>query len=156
MKRPTTHLGNKELHSRHAVMIEGGSLPRAKVMDQTVFDRWLVCGKINLAQHKAAELLLELSSRGGMWPSAINLMGSGGGKKGSTVPFRAIGIGGMLSAVQKKFGWFHANILRVVIRHNKDVSDDALKFAAIQQSLNWISNEKMARVPNPLKKFKKV
>ena len=32
-------LGSPEVHQRHAVMIEGGTVPRARVMDQTLIDR---------------------------------------------------------------------------------------------------------------------
>ena len=31
-----TDLGTKEIYKRHAVMVEGGNMPRAKVMDQTL------------------------------------------------------------------------------------------------------------------------
>ena len=30
-----TDLGTNEIHKRHSVMIEGGKMPRAKVMDRT-------------------------------------------------------------------------------------------------------------------------
>ena len=37
-------LGSPEVHQRHAVMIEGGTVPRARVMDQTLIDRYLIDG----------------------------------------------------------------------------------------------------------------
>ena len=38
-----TDLGTNEIHKRHSVMI-GGKMPRAKVMDQTLIDRYLIDG----------------------------------------------------------------------------------------------------------------
>ena len=43
-----TDLGTNEIYKRHSVMIEGGKVPRAKVMDQTLIDRYLVDGIISL------------------------------------------------------------------------------------------------------------
>ena len=39
-----TDLGTAEIYKRHSVMVEGGRVPRAKVMDQTLIDRYLVDG----------------------------------------------------------------------------------------------------------------
>ena len=53
--KSNTELGTPEIHQRHSVMIEGGTVPRAKVMDGTVVDRYLMDGLINLQQHMACE-----------------------------------------------------------------------------------------------------
>ena len=58
-----TDLGTNEIHKRHSVMVEGGKMPRAKVMDQLVVDKMLMNGILTLQQHQAAEYLMKTGSR---------------------------------------------------------------------------------------------
>jgi len=57
MQKAITYLGNKELHRRHSVMIEGGKIPRARLMTQIMIDKYLMRGIIDLIQHQAGEYL---------------------------------------------------------------------------------------------------
>ena len=61
-----TDLGTNEIHKRHSVMIEGGKMPRAKVMDQTLIDRYLIDGLLTLQEHQAAEYVLSQGSAAGL------------------------------------------------------------------------------------------
>ena len=47
-QKHTTELGTPEMHSQHSVMIEGRTLPRAKVMDQALVDEYLMDGLLTL------------------------------------------------------------------------------------------------------------
>jgi len=67
-----TDLGTPEIHKRHSVMVEGGSLPRAKVMEQTVVDRLLMNCLLTLAQHQAGEYLLSQASQAGIFAKPLN------------------------------------------------------------------------------------
>ena len=83
METAKTHLGNRQLHKRHSVMIEGGMIPRAKVMDQTLIDRYLMKGLIDLTQHQAGEYLLRQACLAKLWATGVDLSGTrvNGGRK---------------------------------------------------------------------------
>ena len=51
-------LGSPEVHQRHAVMIEGGTVPRARVMDQTLIDRYLIDGLLTLQEQPQEGVLV--------------------------------------------------------------------------------------------------
>ena len=84
---PPTDLGTAEIHHRHKVMIEGGQVPRAKVLDQCVIDKMLMAEdknkSINLSQHQAGEFLLAQASAAGIYcaTSKMDGMPSGVAKK---------------------------------------------------------------------------
>ena len=63
MTKSISDLGTREIHARHSVMIEGGTIPRARVMDQLIVDRLLMDGRLTLRQHMAAELFLSQAER---------------------------------------------------------------------------------------------
>ena len=64
-----TDLGTPEVHKRHAVMVEGGTMPRAKVMDQNLIDRYLMDGLLTLGEHQAGEYVLSQAMKAGILPS---------------------------------------------------------------------------------------
>ena len=70
-----TSLGSPELHKQHSIMVEGGTYPRSRVMDQTVFDRYLMEGSIDLSQHRSAEFKLNMAARANMWATGAKLDG---------------------------------------------------------------------------------
>ena len=153
-KQPTTHLGNKQLHKQHSVMIEGGAVPRAKVMDQTIIDRYLMQGKLTLAQHHAGEYLLGQAAKAGLWPTGVNL--SGTRVEGATpnyVPFGAFPFGRTLVMVRRRFGDFHAYLTREVVCYDWDVSADDYRMGCLRESLDWIDERRMRR--NPLHRLRK-
>ena len=63
MTKSISDLGTRQIHEKHSVMIEGGVIPRAKVMDQLIVDKLLMDGRITLSQHMAAELFLGQAER---------------------------------------------------------------------------------------------
>ena len=137
--KPTTHLGNKELHRRHSVMIEPGNIPRAKVMDQHIFDRYLMLGSITLAQHRAAEHLLALASRAGVWAAGSDWGGSGvRSNEKSRVPYGMFPFGRALVSIRRRHGAFHAYITEQVICRDCDVSDDPYRFKCFKEALDVI------------------
>jgi len=98
MEQAKTHLGNKQLHKQHSVMIEGGRYPRGRVMDQVIFDRYLMEGLISLGQHRAAEFLLSMAGRAGVWASGVKLEGGYiDTTRGSKIPFGMMPLGNALS-----------------------------------------------------------
>ena len=64
-------LGSPEVHQRHAVMIEGGTVPRARVMDQTLIDRYLIDGLLTLQEHQAGEYLLSQAAKAGIFTKPL-------------------------------------------------------------------------------------
>ena len=67
-----TDLGTKEIHQRKSVMIEGGPVPRAQVMDQNVIDKYLMKGWLTLIQHQAGEFYLNAATHAGIFVKAQN------------------------------------------------------------------------------------
>ena len=121
MLKAKTHLGNSQLHKVKSVMVTGGQIPRAKVMDQTRIDGYLMRGLLNLTQPRAGEVLLGQAAKAGAWPTGVNWGGSGGGS-GNYVPVAGFSFGGTLAAVQDKYGWFHSYVVKEVVIHDWDVS----------------------------------
>lgn len=148
--QPTTHLGNKELHRRHSVMVEGGVVPRAKVMDQTMIDKLLMRGQITLAQHRAGEYLLNQAARAGIYPRGINWDSAGGTKPGPRVPFGMFPFGRTIIIVKRRYGWFHAYLVQEVVCQNWDVSADEMKMKCLREALDWIADRRMALRYDPL------
>ena len=154
-KSPTTHLGNNQLHKQHSVMIEGGAVPRARVMDQTMIDLYLMRGLINLTQHRAGEFLLRQASIAGIYPKTINWTGAGGTPPCSHVPVGAFAYGSTLSMVEDQCGKEHARIVRHVVCDNLDVAADKLRMKALKRSLDCIADRKMGGRLNPLRFIQK-
>ena len=148
-----TELGNKEIHERHSVMVEGGLVPRAKVMDQAVIDKYLMKGSLTLAQHQAAELLLGQAAKAGLWAKSPDPDRPVGGEK-SNVPLRIIPMANTLKLVSKKFGEYHAYLVQEVVCHDWDVSGSPDKMKALTDSLQHISNYRMSGGRNPIRHLK--
>jgi len=144
MEKAKTHLGNKLLHKRHSVMVEGGNVPRAKVMDQMIFDRYLMTGQINLHQHRAAEYLLGQAAKAGIWAKGTNLQGTGGDKKKDHVPFGMFPLGRTLAIVRKRYGYFHVYLVQEVVCFGWDVSQDEGKMNILREALDWIADRRMS------------
>lgn len=150
---PSTSLGNRQLHKQHSVMIEGGMIPRAKVMDQHMIDRYLMDGKLNLAQHRAAEILLGQATKAGIWPTGVNLEGSGITGFRNYVPFGAFPLGRTLVRVKRRYGRLHAFIMMQVVCFDKDVSGDDYQMGCLVESLDLIANRWTIRC-EPLERLK--
>jgi hypothetical protein len=128
-------------------MVEGGTVPRAKVMDQTVIDRYLMRGEITINQYRAGEHLLSQYSKSSI--RGANLKGSGGGAPGSVVPFGAVPFGRSLRCIQDQFGWTHMWITKAAIADNRDVAriGEGMGMECLRQSLDYIGNTKLGGDP---------
>jgi hypothetical protein len=138
-------------------MIEGGMIPRARVMDQHIIDRYLIRGEINLAQHQAAEYVLAQAAKAGSWPTGVNWSGANvtGGLR-NYVPFGCFPLGRTMVMVKKRYGWYHAYILREVVVHDWDVSGNESRMECLKQALDWVAERKMGGGRDPLQRLRKV
>jgi hypothetical protein len=149
MESAKTHLGTPELHKRHSVMIEGGKFPRSRVMDQFIFDRYLMQGKINLKQHRAAEFVLALASKAGIWAKGVKHSGDHiQNTKGSNVPFGMMPFGNVLRRIREECGPEHYAVTQAVIIYNKDAKDGIGYFS---KSMDFVGDQVMYFHKNPLK-----
>jgi hypothetical protein len=100
-----TDLGTKEIHKRHAVMVEGGTMPRAKVMDQTLIDRYLMNGLLTLGEHQAGEYLLNQAMKAGIFTKPLRYeAGSGEANPDSMASDALMRYGRTLNLVGKRYG----------------------------------------------------
>ena len=147
------NLGNRELRNHHSVMIESGTVPRARVWDQTIIDRYLMRGLLTLAQHRAGEHLLMQAARAGIWPTGINWETSGGGTGvRNFVPFGAFPFGRTLNVIKDRYGEYHMTVTKRVVCHDWDVASNERRMKCLRESLNLISNFRPNK-KNPLEKL---
>ena len=148
-----TDLGTKEIYKRHAVMVEGGNMPRAKVMDQTLIDRYLMDGLLTLQEHQAAEYVLNQGSAAGLYVKPLKFEASTGGKR-SEDPMAndaLMRFGRTLKLVSDRFGEYHKYLVQEVVIHEWDVSADSKKLKALKEGLSWIADRRMAGGRNPVR-----
>lgn len=152
MEQARTHLGTKELRKRHAVLIEGGKIPRAKVMDQHIIDRFLMDGLITLRQHIAAEYLLGQAARAGMWATGVNLSGTGSkSSQPNNVPFGIFPFGSSLSLVRERCSTYHGWVLDRVICREWNVSGDKRNMRCLVEALDCVSDHRSGYYRHPLR-----
>ena len=146
MQKQHTDLGTNEIHKRHSVMVEGGAMPRAKVMDQMVIDRYLINGSLSLSEHQAGEYILNQASKAGLF-----------GRQGDSVFSDALmRYGRTMSLISRRFGDDNKKLVESVVLENKDVSQDLPLLSALKKSLDFVSQKRMAGGRNPLRHLKKV
>ncbi len=152
-----THLGNDELRNHHSVMVEigKGSVARARVLDQHMIDRYLMRGLLTLAQHRAGDFLLQQASRAGLWPTGVNWSGSGGGTRNNYVPFGVFPFCNTLKLVEDRYGQHHAFVVKRVVVYDWDVAKREALLKCLREALNVISDCKLGRVRNPLRKLQR-
>ena len=155
MDTARTHLGTKELHKRHAVLVEGGKIPRARVMDQHIVDRYLMRGWLNLQQHIAAEFIMKQAATARLWPSGVNLSGTrvDGGKR-NNVPFGVFPYGRTIKTVEKHNGPWHAYVIERVIVNEWDVSANDHNMKCLQEGLDCVAAYRMGYHKHPLRHIK--
>ena len=147
-----THLGNERLHKKHSVMIEGGAVPRSKVMDQMIFDRYLMEDLINLSQHRSAEFLLSMAAKAGMWAKGANLSGVySDGKKESKVFFGMMPLGNALSKIRSECGETHYVLTKAVIINNHDIRQKKNGIRLFSGAMDYVGNHIMIFYRNPLR-----
>lgn len=145
---PMVNLGNRELHRQHSVMIQGGNVPRAKVMDQHLIDRYLMRGAITLRQHHAGEHLLQQAAAAGTWATGVKWDVSGGASsRPSYVPFGAFWFGGSMKRIRERFGRLHEYVTRAVICHQLDAAKHDRTMDALLDSLDFMADLRGSREP---------
>lgn len=156
--RPKTETGTEEIHSRHSVLVQGGNIQKAKVMDQMVFDRYLLDGLITLPQHQACEYILNQASAAGIFTSALNWSdGSAKTASGpSTPPDAAVRFGKTMKIVSDRFGAYASYLVEEVVCHNWDISKDADKMKVFKEGLDQVIKRRMMGFRgNPLRHMKR-
>jgi len=139
-----TDLGTKEIYQRHSVMVEGGNIPRAKVMDQTLIDRYLMDGLLTLQEHQAGEYLMNQAMKAGIFAKPLRYeAGSGESSPDSMASDALMRYGKTLSLVGKRYGEFAKYLVEEVVVHGWDVSPHNDKLVTLKNSLQWISERKL-------------
>ena len=158
MQKQHTDLGTNEIHKRHSVMVEGGAMPRAKVMDQMVIDRYLINGSLSLSEHQAGEYILNQASKAGVFGRPLRYeAGSSSVRQGDSVFSDALmRYGRTMSLISRRFGDDNKKLVESVVLENKDVSQDLPLLSALKKSLDLVSQRRMAGGRNPLRHLKKV
>lgn len=158
-KKPTElrELGNKEIHKKHLVAIEGGERPTARVLDQHPFDRYLVDGEITLAQHQACEYLLQQAVLSGYFTKGqdFNSSGGGGSHKSKTPPDKVVNFGRTVKLVKNKYGEHGAWLIQEVVLHDYDASKDEKLFNKFKLCLDLIVEFRLSGGRNPLRHMRK-
>ena len=86
--KPINDVGNKALHDQHDVQLEeseDGSF-RARITDQLQIDKVLLKSQITVAQHKAAEYLLQIFVDAGVFVKTVDHTSALSGMTGGTPP----------------------------------------------------------------------
>ena len=148
-----TDLGTKEIYKRHSVMIEGGKMPRAKVMDQLVVDRMLMNGLLTLQEHQAAEYILSQAASAGVYAKPLNYepKSSGGMSKNGLESDQLMRYSRTIGLITKRFGDYAKYLAEEVVLHNWDVSDSPDKLKVLKKGLSWVADRRMAGGRNPVR-----
>lgn len=152
-----TDLGTPEVHKRHAVMVEGGTMPRAKVMDQNLIDRYLMNGLLTLGEHQAGEYVLNQAMKAGIFTKPLKYDASGGGEVNpdSVASEALMRYGKTLNLVKNRYGPYAKYLVEEVVIHGWDISDNKDRLMTFKQSLEWIAERRMAGGRNPMRHIKK-
>lgn len=154
MDKAITNLGSPELHKRQSVMVEGGKYPRARVMDQHIFDRYLMEGIITLTHHRAAEVLLGMAAKAGIWARGVNLDGVYSGHSKSKIPFGMVPFGNALKRIREECGEDHHEITKAVILRNRDIKPLPKGIEVFSDSMEFVNNNIIFFHRNPLRHLK--
>lgn len=155
MSKSYTNLGTNELHRRHSILIEGGQVPRSRVMDQTIIDRYLMDDLLNIGQHQAGEYLLQQAVWAGMWPAGMSWGGSGGSPPGCRVPYGVESFGNSLRSIRRELGDQSERITRKVVVDNSDVSGNMLYLTLLQKALDFIADTRCGRTVDPIRNLER-
>jgi hypothetical protein len=150
-----TDLGTKEIYKRHSVMVEGGTIPRAKVMDQTLIDRYLMDGLLTLQEHQAGEYLMSQAMKAGIFTRPLRYEAGAGESNPDAMASEALmRYGKTLSLVGKRYGDFAKYLVEEVVIHGWDVSPHKERLVTLKKGLGWISERRMAGGKNPVRHLK--
>jgi len=155
-KKHTQELGNKELYQRHLVAIEGGDRPKARVLDQHPFDRYLINADISLAQHQACEYLLRQAVSAGIFTRGKDFSGGGSTHFAPTTPSDNVeAFGRTVAIVKNKFGEHGSWLVQEVVLHNYDCSHDQDLFDKFKKCLSLIVEYRLQGGRNPLRHMRR-
>ena len=149
-------LGSPEVHQRHSVMVEGGTVPRAKVMDQSLIDRYLMDGLLTLQEHQAGEYVMGQAVKAGLYTKPLNYeAGSGEANPDSMASEALMKYGRTLDLVGRRFGPYAKYLVEEVVIHGWDISDNSNRLKGLKKSLAWISERRMMGGKNPMRHMQK-
>ena len=146
-----TDLGTPEIHKTKSVMVEGGSVPIARVMNQTTIDSYLMSGLIDLQQHLDGEYLMDkavkagIFSKGSGWRTEIASHGKMNNVPMGMEPYRKT-----IRSIVKRYGDHHAYVVNEVVCHDWDVRDSDHNMLTLTESLHWIADTRIGGGRNPL------
>lgn len=149
-KKPVPHLGTSQLHCRHSVLIEPGPIPRARVMDQALHDRYLMDDLITPGQHRAADRVYTLASTSGVYVTGQNYSPKVKSPAKSSSPLRASGLGRIMLAVRNGLSREHERVLFGVVCRACDVSGNAESLERLRQALSFIETHYTGSRSDPL------
>ncbi|MBM54249.1 MAG: hypothetical protein CMB36_04375 [Euryarchaeota archaeon] len=150
-----TDLGTKEIHKRHAVMVEGGTMPRAKVMDQNVIDRYLMDGLLTLGEHQAGEYILSQAVKAGIFSKPLRYeAGSGDANPDSMASDALMRYGKTLRLVGRRYGDYARYLVEEVVVHGWDISASKERLLTLKKGLGWIAERRMSGGKNPVRHLK--
>lgn len=154
-RMPSTDLGTDEIHKRHRVLIAGGNVPQARVMDQTMIDRYLMQGLLTLAQHQAGEYILRQAVKAGMYTPPLNYSAPTGTGEPSGPREAILTFGRTMAIIRRRYGEYASYLVEEVVCHGWDVSSDKDKMRVLRDGLDIITQRKMIGNRNPLRHMKK-
>ena len=148
-------LGTPEIHRQKSVLVEGGPVPRAKVMDQNLIDRYLMDGLLSLQEHQAAEYVLNQAVQAGLFTKPLRYEASSGGSASDPMANESLErFGRTLRLVKKTLGAYHKAILQEVVLNDWDISVNPDRLRVLKESLQVISERRMSGGKNPMRHLK--
>jgi len=106
MSRSEGDLGTARLHARHTIHFDeaDSGLPRARVADQMFIDQLLLADVLTLEQHAAAERLLNLAQKAGVFLRPLNFDSRGGGGRPDLYTSAFMRLRHVLKAIYRDYG----------------------------------------------------
>ena len=148
-------LGTPEIHKQKSVLVEGGPAPRAKVMDQSLIDRYLMDGLLSLQEHQAAEYVLNQAVQAGVFTKPLRYEASSGCSVSDPMANESLErFGRTLRLVKKTLGAYHKAILQEVVLNDWDISVNPDRLRVFKEALQVISERRMSGGKNPMRHLK--
>lgn len=148
-----TDLGTSEIYKRHSVMVEGGKVPRAKVLDQTLIDRYLMDGLLTLQEHQAGEYIMNQAVVAGIYTKPLRFEASTGGKRKEDpmASDHLMRFSRTMKLIGNRYGYYAKYLVEEVVLHGWDISSDPEKLKVLKKGLSWVAERRMAGGRNPVR-----
>ena len=106
MSRSEGDLGTARLHARHTIHFDeaDSGLPRARITDQLFIDQLLLADVLTLEQHAAAERLLNLAQKAGVFLRPLSFDSRGGGGRPDLYTSAFMRLRRVLKAIHRDYG----------------------------------------------------